>query len=820
MSHAQLSPVVRHLRTLVEAQTLLEATDDELLGRFTAKREEAAFAALLRRHGPMVLSVGRRLLGHVHDAEDVFQATFLLLARKAATIRKQASVSSWLHGVAYRLALKARSQQARRQALEKRAQTMAKTTARVDATWQELNVLLDAALLQLPEKHRTALVLFYLEGKSHEEAARQLGCPIATFRSWLARGRKRLRGELTRRGLTLSAVGFASLLATSAADGTVTATLLGDTLRAALQFTSEKAGAGAVSAQVGFLVEAGLKATMVAKLKLGMFVLVGSILAAGAGLAAYQGLGGGPAPREQDSAPKVAAERETSGGTERQDQEHTDRYGDPLPAGSVARLGTLRFYHGQNVDRVLLSHDARLVVSTARGDNRLWDAGTGRELPLREGLRRAFVFTWNDKLLAAEDGGKIGDLETGKEGPRPNVTRWAPGVNEPKQIMSPDGAIRAMAEANRIRLWDARTGKELPPLDKQQPSFEGRTDELVNSLAFSPDSKLLASTHPGPTVRLWDLAAGKEIRRFRGKGSQVFRVVFSADGKTLAGADSRSVTLWDIATGKRRHDFAHTYLVGALAFTPDGKTLLTGSAYNDPVIRVWDPVTGREKGEWRGHTVDVQTLAVSPDGKFAVSGSSDLTLRLWDVAAGKQARRFSVPMEPVFSASFSPDGKTVASAGRKLVRLWDASTGREVRAFSLGSYPRIAFAPDGKTLASASGQDDAVVLCDVATGREVRRFAGHASKYPSFAISPNGRTLATGDQSGVIHFWELTTGKGIARRAYRCCPTQGPPLHSRPLRFRRTAEPWRPAIRMRPFACGKSLRDKNAAGSTAIATRW
>src|SRR5262249_46341488 len=148
----------------------------------------------------------------------------------------------------------------------------------------------------------------------------------------------------------------------------------------------------------------------------------------------------------------------------------------------------------------------------------------------------------------------------------------------------------------------------LPSLDKQMPSFDGGTSDIVHSLAFSPDSKLLASTHAGPTVRLWDVAAGKQTRRFRGKGSQVFSVVFSADGTTLAGADSSSVTLWDVATGKWLHDFGHTYSVASIAFTPDSKTLLTGSVYNDPVIRVWDPFTGRQKAQWHGHTVDVQTL--------------------------------------------------------------------------------------------------------------------------------------------------------------------------------------------------------------------
>src|SRR5262249_28844244 len=158
----------------------------------------------LRRHGPMVLGVCRRVLVRIHDAEDVFQATFMLLARKAGSIRKQESVGSWLQGAAYRLAVTAKSQAACRQAPERRAAIMSKMDNSDDSTWHELKEVLDDELGRLPEKYRTALVLSYLEGKSHEQAASQLGCPLATFRNWVARGRRLLRDRLRRRGLTLS----------------------------------------------------------------------------------------------------------------------------------------------------------------------------------------------------------------------------------------------------------------------------------------------------------------------------------------------------------------------------------------------------------------------------------------------------------------------------------------------------------------------------------------------------------------------------------------------------------------------------------------
>ncbi len=138
MTKAHLELVVRHVRRMVDARTLAEMTDGQLVQRFTRDREEAAFASLLRRHGPMVLGVCRRVLRQVEDAEDVFQATFLLLAQKVGSIRKRESVGSWLHGVAYRLAVRARAQGALRRVQERKASAMRKTGPSVEEAWEEL----------------------------------------------------------------------------------------------------------------------------------------------------------------------------------------------------------------------------------------------------------------------------------------------------------------------------------------------------------------------------------------------------------------------------------------------------------------------------------------------------------------------------------------------------------------------------------------------------------------------------------------------------------------------------------------------------------
>jgi RNA polymerase sigma factor (sigma-70 family) len=184
-----------------DGSVLSEASDGHLLEYFLAGREERAFAALMRRHGPMVLGVSRRVLRQVQDAEDVSQATFLLLARKAASIRKGGSLAGWLCRVAYRLALRARAQDDRRRDHERRGVAAEVMECR-EASGQEVQAALDAALGELPQKYRSALVLCYLEGKSHQEAARLLGCPLATLRTWMARGRAQLRSHLTEHGPT------------------------------------------------------------------------------------------------------------------------------------------------------------------------------------------------------------------------------------------------------------------------------------------------------------------------------------------------------------------------------------------------------------------------------------------------------------------------------------------------------------------------------------------------------------------------------------------------------------------------------------------
>jgi RNA polymerase sigma factor (sigma-70 family) len=298
MANAQLGAALRKLRGMVRAQADEETSDRELLARYVAGREEAAFVALLRRHGPMVLGVCRRAGGNLHDAEDAFQATFLVLARQAASIRNQESVASWLHGVARRLALVARGRGDRRQARERRAADMRRTSGASDKAWQELQATLDEALRQVPAAYRAPLLLCYLQGKTQEEAARDLGCPLGTVRSRLARGRERLKRALERQGVRLSAAALAAALAGSSAAAALPAALLRATARAGLAYAAGQAPAGLVSAQAAELLKGGPPAAATGKVKVATAVVlaVGALgLGAGAARQLTQPVRGAPA---------------------------------------------------------------------------------------------------------------------------------------------------------------------------------------------------------------------------------------------------------------------------------------------------------------------------------------------------------------------------------------------------------------------------------------------------------------------------------------------------------------------------------------------
>lgn len=224
-----------------------EPSDAELLARFSAGRDEAAFADLVNRHGPMVQGVCRRILANAHAAEDVFQAVFLVLVQKSASIRRPELLANWLYGVACRIARKARIRAIRQEARERKAETMATHEQLLDLEWVELKNVLDEELSRLPEKYRAPLVLCYLQGQTNAEAAAQLGWPSGSISERLAQARETLRKRLNRRGMNLTAALLAVLLTEKAASAGVSAGLVSVTVEGAVALASGKTGAASVA---------------------------------------------------------------------------------------------------------------------------------------------------------------------------------------------------------------------------------------------------------------------------------------------------------------------------------------------------------------------------------------------------------------------------------------------------------------------------------------------------------------------------------------------------------------------------------------------
>jgi RNA polymerase sigma factor (sigma-70 family) len=281
-------PVLRFIRNIAAAESLSNLPDRELLQQFLSQRDEAAFRTLLGRYGPSILGLCRRLLHNEHDAEDVFQATFLILSRKAGSLRQQDALPSWLYGVAYRLSRKANATAARRRVLTRQAVHSSPSGPLDELTVREAQAILDEELARLPAKYQAPLVLCCLQGLARDEAAKQLGWSVDLVKSRLCRARELLRGRLTARGISLPAALIATLLGGLAATAAVPLALTNSTVNAAITIAAGTTATGIVSAKVVALSEGVLKAMALTKIACATVVLsVTGILTVGIGTFAH-----------------------------------------------------------------------------------------------------------------------------------------------------------------------------------------------------------------------------------------------------------------------------------------------------------------------------------------------------------------------------------------------------------------------------------------------------------------------------------------------------------------------------------------------------
>jgi RNA polymerase sigma factor (sigma-70 family) len=298
MPSQRLGLVLEQIRKVIGLRDALATPDAGLLERFATQRDEAAFAEIMRRHGPMVLGVCRRVLSDAHEIDDAFQATFLVLVRRAASIGRRELLANWLFGVAHRTALKARGQAARR-GPPCEVRDMPTSEYEQPPLWADLKPHLDEELSRLPERYRRPVVLCYLQRKTLDEAAAELGWSRGSVKGRLERARELLRRRLSRRGATLSATALGTILTEAPLSAAVPASLFDSTQRAALLFATGSA-AGAVAPQVIFLTKGVLRAMLLSRLSTLMYVLLVSVVVVGVAVRLGSGAG---ADTGRDSAP-------------------------------------------------------------------------------------------------------------------------------------------------------------------------------------------------------------------------------------------------------------------------------------------------------------------------------------------------------------------------------------------------------------------------------------------------------------------------------------------------------------------------------------
>jgi RNA polymerase sigma factor (sigma-70 family) len=795
-------------------------SDAELLRRFAEGRDEAAFAALVGRHGPLVLGICRRLLWDEQDVEDAFQATFLVLARNTGAVRRPASLAAWLYGVARRVALRARQSAARRADFEplsdlpeRGPDPLQKLTAR------EMLDALDAEMARLPEKYRLPLVLCALEGATVEQAASRLGTTPGAVSGYLQRGRCRLGRALSRRGLTLAAI----LPALTLPRGTA-----GVPPRLAAAAVRSAVGPAATSSRVTALAE-GLSGVTVGKLASGAALVVTlGFLAVGAALA-Y------PA-REVERADAA----ETGEGNE--PPQRVDRFGDPLPPGALARLGTIRWrFDGGTISALAVSRDGKTLTAVCPNTGIfVFDMTTGkvvRRLPEEETARKELLQKPAGKALLSEDGRTavfigdgivhVVDTATGRERRRWNLS---PGREVVRAALSADGRTLATVsvdgplyvsdtETGRLlrefpgvfertttwdRLWLALSadGKVLAQtdVDGERAVYVSKVDGMeaprrleqeekgeYRQIALSPDGRHLAASSYNGQVQLWDVATTKVVHRWPGSGRPQLGqhlITFAPDGRTLIVDGGGTFALFDIESREKRWRYTYarmSVLPPAYAFTPEGKTILAVNHAVGPFVFRFDAATGRRLLAPGEVDATEEAACFSADGRtlHTLGGSGSLgsgRFRSRDIRTGEELRRVTFDTWP---GHFTPDGRRFTAWWSGHVKVFDTESGTKVSQFAndVWSFNWLALSPDGKVAAAVSerprgSQQKDLVFYDADSGKELHRTSGLTEFIRKLLFSDDGSTLYAfgvdmqhGGQHR-FHSWDVKTGRELSVREF------------------------------------------------------
>jgi WD40 repeat protein len=508
----------------------------------------------------------------------------------------------------------------------------------------------------------------------------------------------------------------------------------------------------------------GLMVAMAMKWAAAVLVVV-SLVSTGAGRVALAGRDDGPQPQPGPPSGEPAA---------RAGAPAIDRYGDPLPRGAIARLGTTGFRHANIFPRVFFAPDGKTLV-TAQGEVRVWNVATGR-------LLRSFDAGWqvapspDGRTLFAAGRGVLRaiDSSTGRERRRVVLD---PSSSPDRLAVSPDGKGLAILTAFQSQMSSKKDLSVLILFDSETLVLRWRIEKdhyYAEELAFSADGRLLAIAAPqegakqfnmmGPkasTIRVLDVAGGAEVWRIAIEGFGIGSLAFSSDGRALAaGVGDRTIRIYDPATGRERLPrLGHERAVPPSA-EGKGETKGFGS------LKGFDEAKAREAA----------CLAFSPDGSLLASGPEDLgyygglidtpPIMLWDVAAAQEIRRFAGHPRGITSLAFSPDGKTLASSGGEdVARMWDVATGREVvhrPGHPSGILSMVVSAADG-TVFTSGNADGQVLHWDPVDGRSLGAVGVKPSMVDSLAISTDGRTLFVSDPEDGPVLWDVAARKELRR---------------------------------------------------------
>jgi RNA polymerase sigma factor (sigma-70 family) len=527
-------------------------SDAQLLERFVKHRDEQAFAALVGRYGRLVLGVCARLLPNASDAEDAFQATFLVLVRNAASLRPAHSLGHWLYIIAYRTAMKARIKIARRCHHEITGIDGLSLQNPEDSVWEELHPVLDEELTKLPKTERAVLVMYYLEGRSQREIANDLRLPLGSISRCLARARRLLRMRLTRRGVGATSAAIFAAIARNATAGMVPAVLSASTITGALRYGTGAVASVSVSAKAASLADAVVKLLAAGKLTVaGSILLLAGLLSTGWWITCHRFV-----PGMQTS---IAGLLEVS----RRPVPHAGglcwRLQNTVPAEGTLAAALTR-------DESLLALGSRMPDSSVR----LWDLATNQErcrLIGHKGSVHSVIFSTSGKLLATGsqdrtvklwDVERQGEIRTLK-GHTLGITCLALTIGSDK--LASGGLDRS------IRIWDTTSGEERVILDAHS--------DVIRCVAFSPDGKLLVSGGADGRIAYWDPRTGGELCRWHAHLGGVTYLSFAANGERVvsSGRDGTS-RIWDVDKHAQLAVFmADADWIKRAAFSRDGDVL-------------------------------------------------------------------------------------------------------------------------------------------------------------------------------------------------------------------------------------------------------